>query len=116
MRGVGLVYAGTVGAAGQLTEPERVIGVFHPSVEPAAHLVETALADSKERPLPSLGHVTAAIDSPNLGHPIALALLRDGRARYGETLVALSPVTGERTAVTVTGPVFFDPEGERVRA
>jgi sarcosine oxidase subunit alpha len=66
--------------------------------------------------VPSLGLVTAAVDSPNLGRPIALALVRDGRARFGEGLVALSPLTGERVAVTLTDPVFYDPEGARLRA
>ena len=36
--------------------------------------------------------------------------------RLGETLVALSPLTGERVAVTVAEPVFYDPEGARLRA
>ena len=66
--------------------------------------------------MPSLGHVTAAVVSPTLNRPIALALLRDGRTRLGETLVALSPLTGERVAVTVAEPVFYDPEGMRLRA
>jgi sarcosine oxidase subunit alpha len=60
--------------------------------------------------------VTAAIESPTLGQPIALALVRGGRARKGETLAALSPLTGERVAVTLTDPVFYDPEGAILRA
>jgi sarcosine oxidase subunit alpha len=66
--------------------------------------------------IPSLGHVTASVDSPNLGRPIALALVRDGRARLSQSLFALSPLTGERVAVTVSQPVFYDPEGARLRA
>ena len=66
--------------------------------------------------LTSLGHVTSAVHSPILGAEIALALLRDGRARLGETLVAASPVTGENVRVQVRDPVFFDRDGARARA
>ena len=63
----------------------------------------------------SLGHVTSAVHSPNLGAEIALALLRDGRSRTGERLIASSPVTGENVRVEVCDPVFFDPENTRAR-
>ena len=66
--------------------------------------------------LTSLGHVTSAAHSPNLGAEIALALLRDGRSRTGEHLVAASPVTRENVRVEVCDPVFFDPESARARA
>jgi len=62
------------------------------------------------------GEVTSNAYSPNLGHPIALGLLRDGRERHGETLHAHSPVTGETVQVFVTDPCFIDPKGERLRA
>jgi len=67
-------------------------------------------------PVDMLGEVTSNAYSPNLGHPIALGLLRDGRERHGETLHAHSPVTGETVAVFVTEPCFIDPKGERLRA
>ena len=66
--------------------------------------------------LTSLGHVSSAVHSPNLGAEIALALLRDGRSRTGEKLVAASPVTGESVTVEVCSPHFFDPENARARA
>jgi glycine cleavage system aminomethyltransferase T len=66
--------------------------------------------------VPSLGHVTASVESPNLGRPIALALVRDGGTRLGEDLIALSPLTDQRVVVTVADPVFYDPEGARLRA
>ncbi len=62
------------------------------------------------------GHVTSGCWSPNLGKPIALALLSGGRARHGETLWAVAPLSGESVQVRVGAPVFLDPEGERVRA
>ena len=67
-------------------------------------------------PNPMAGEVTSACYSPTLGKPIALALLAGGRSREGETLYAVSPMRGETMPVTVTNPVFIDPQGERVRA
>jgi sarcosine oxidase subunit alpha len=85
-------------------------------IPPAAQIVADGHGEDPHDKVPSLGHVTAAIESPNLGKPVALALVRDGRARLGETLVALSPLTGERVPVTVSEPAFYDPEGARLRA
>ena len=67
-------------------------------------------------PNPMIGEVTSACYSPNLKTPIGLAIVANGRARMGETFYALSPLRGERVAVTITSPVFIDPEGERLRA
>ena len=67
------------------------------------------------RPNPILGHVTANCYSPTLGQPIALALLRNGRALTGKIFHATSPLTGVSVLVTVTNHVFFDPAGARVR-
>ena len=63
----------------------------------------------------SLGHVTSAVHSPNLDADIALALLRDGRSRIGESLYAVSPVTQENVRVEVCSAHFFDPENARAR-
>ena len=89
------------------------------AIPPGAQLLDEGRAARLGRQaaaLTSLGHVTSAVHSPNLGAGIALALLRDGRARTGETLVAASPVTGEEVRVEVCPPVFFDPENARARA
>jgi sarcosine oxidase subunit alpha len=85
-------------------------------IPPAAQIVTAGVAEDANGTVPSLGHVTAAIESPNLAKPIALALVRDGRARLGQGLIAFSPLTGERVVVTVAEPVFYDPEGARLRA
>jgi sarcosine oxidase subunit alpha len=64
-------------------------------------------------PMPVIGHVTSSYYSAVLGRSIALAMVSGGRARMGETL--FSPTgSGAEVAVTVTGPVFYDPEGARV--
>ena len=66
-------------------------------------------------PNPMLGHVTSWCYSPHVDASIALALLAGGRARYGETLWAVSPLANARVAVTVGPSCFIDPAGERLR-
>ncbi|MGD1877238.1 MAG: sarcosine oxidase subunit alpha family protein [Kiloniellaceae bacterium] len=77
-----------------------------------AQLVE---ADGPQRPLPMLGHVTSSYWSPNCGRSIAMAMVKGGLARKGETLFA--PLTDGRTiaCIVADSPVFFDPEGERLK-
>jgi sarcosine oxidase subunit alpha len=91
-------------------------------------LVGLRLADGARRPLPEgaqlvddpnqaapmtmIGHVTSSYWSPNVGAPIALALVKNGRARMGETIHA--PLPDRTVAATVVSPCFFDPEGERL--
>jgi sarcosine oxidase subunit alpha len=62
-------------------------------------------------PVPMLGHVTSSYRSAELGRPFALALLRAGRSRIGETVHV--PVGSELVPVEVTGSVLVDPEGAR---
>jgi sarcosine oxidase subunit alpha len=62
-------------------------------------------------PVPMLGHVTSSYHSPALGRPFALALVADGRARIGETLLA--PVGEELVPVLVADSVLYDPEGTK---
>ncbi|MFI0821146.1 sarcosine oxidase subunit alpha family protein [Streptomyces sp. NPDC021098] len=62
-------------------------------------------------PVPMLGHVTSSYHSPALGRPFALALVADGRARIGETLLA--PVGEELVPVEVADTVLYDPEGTK---
>jgi sarcosine oxidase, subunit alpha len=60
------------------------------------------------------GWVTSAATSPALGRPIALALLRGGRSRLGETLEIHD--LGRQGRARVVAPAFFDPGGKRVHA
>ncbi|HEU4515661.1 MAG TPA: sarcosine oxidase subunit alpha family protein [Steroidobacteraceae bacterium] len=80
-------------------------------LEEGAQVVETA-----GQPVPKkvIGHVTSSYASAALGHSIALAMVADGRAREGATLFV--PTDGRDVAVTVTGTVFYDPEGARLHA
>ena len=62
-------------------------------------------------PVPMLGHVTSSYRSAELGRTFALALVRSGQSRIGETLHV--PVEGTLIPVEVTGSVLVDPEGAR---
>ena len=62
-------------------------------------------------PVPMLGHVTSSYRSAELGRPFALALVRGGHARIGDTVHV--PVDGSLVPVEVTGSVLVDPEGAR---
>ncbi|MFJ9176258.1 2Fe-2S iron-sulfur cluster-binding protein [Streptomyces sp. NPDC102360] len=62
-------------------------------------------------PVPMLGHVTSSYRSDALQRTFALALVRSGAARVGETLYV--PLDGATVPVTVAEPVLFDKEGAR---
>lgn len=61
------------------------------------------------------GYVTSAAYSPTLQHSVALGLLQRGPQRYGEIVRIYDPVRNDDIEVEVCNPVFFDPEGVRVR-
>ena len=60
----------------------------------------------------SLGYVTSSYFSSALGRSIALALVQRGRERSGERLF-VAHHQGAPILVTITSPVFYDPEGAR---
>ena len=66
------------------------------------------------KPQSTIGHVTAALSSPTLGHPVALTLIEDGRSRMGEKVWAVSPVAQSSVEAVITQPAFYDPGGERL--
>jgi sarcosine oxidase subunit alpha len=68
-------------------------------------------ADPGPPPVPMLGHVTSSYRNAVLGRTFALALVQSGRDLIGETLHAWSD--GRVVPVTVTQPLFYDPEGLR---
>lgn len=61
------------------------------------------------------GTVSSVAFSPTLGHFIGLALLKEGPERHGETIRMVDHLRGISTLCEVCDPVFFDPEGGRVR-
>ena len=63
-------------------------------------------------PMTMIGHVTSSYHSAALGRSIALALIAGGRSRHGDRVHV--PLETRTIAATVTGPVFYDPEGTRL--
>ena len=61
------------------------------------------------------GYVTSVGYSPELGRNIGLGFLRNGRARYGETVRMVDHLRGVQTFCVVERPVFLDQKGERLR-
>jgi sarcosine oxidase subunit alpha len=59
-----------------------------------------------------LGHVTSSYYSPNVGRSIAMALLKNGRNRLGETVHI--PLAERVIRAKVMEPRFFDLEGKRI--
>ncbi len=81
-------------------------------LEEGEQLVETV---KDEPPMPMVGHVTSSYTSPSVGRAFALALVKGGRRKHGHKVYA-PKADGRTVACTITSPVFFDPEGERLRA
>ena len=77
------------------------------TAEGASNRAETV----PEPPVRMLGHVTSSYHSAALERTFALALVRSGRERVGETLYV--PVGDQVVPVTVTESVLFDKEGAR---
>jgi sarcosine oxidase subunit alpha len=61
------------------------------------------------------GFVSSATFSPTLGHWIGLGFLRSGQKRIGERVRAHDPLSGGDLEVEITHPVFYDPDGKRLR-
>lgn len=80
-------------------------------LEEGAQLTED---DRLAATLPMIGHVTSSYWSDAAGGPIAMALLRDGRARHGDIIQARH--AGRIVACRVCEPIFYDKSGERINA
>ncbi len=78
------------------------------TLAPGAHLRLPGTAEGSD------GWVTSAAHSPALGHTVALAMLRGGRARLGQTLFVHD--LERKGEATVVSPTFLDPEGKRLHA
>jgi sarcosine oxidase subunit alpha len=71
------------------------------------------VADSRiSVPMPMLGHVTSSYFSARLGRSIALAVVKSGQSRIGET-VYVPRLDGRVVKATIANSVFYDPEGSR---
>jgi sarcosine oxidase subunit alpha len=84
---------------GLVTEDPKIV------LQEGAHIISTAF-EPPQKPVPMLGHVTSSYFSPNLGRSIALAVVKGGGARMGETLYVPQPA-GQPIPVKVTETDFM---------
>lgn len=64
-------------------------------------------------PAPMQGHVTSSYWSATLGRSIAMALVKGGLSRMGETIYA--PLAdGRMVSARISSTMFYDPKGERI--
>jgi methylglutamate dehydrogenase subunit C len=125
----GRLTAHDLGLAGMLNKAGGFIGaagLTRPALSAPGRLQLVGL-ESLDAPIPeggmlvpakgadAQGHSTAAGYRVMEGTPIALALLRDGASRHGETLIATSPTRNMLARVRVMAPHFYDTSGERYR-
>jgi sarcosine oxidase subunit alpha len=73
-----------------------------------AHVV----AKGKESDIGSDGWVTSSTWSPTLGRPVALAMIKAGGSRTGETVQIFD--MGKWRSATIVAPCSYDPEGARL--
>ena len=64
----------------------------------------------------SQGYITSFAHSDLMGACLALAFLKNGRARYGEKIRIVDHLRGLDLLAEVCDPVFHDKEGEKLRA
>ncbi|KXJ31097.1 sarcosine oxidase subunit alpha [Pseudomonas sp. HUK17] len=63
-------------------------------------------------PMDMVGHVTSSYHSATLGYGFAMAMVKGGLGRMGQTVYA--PLAdGRYIAAEIVSPVFYDPKGER---
>jgi sarcosine oxidase, subunit alpha len=88
---------------------KRLVGIL--PVDPRDRLPEGAQLVEAPDATAMVGHVTSSYDSAALHRTFALALVKGGPDRIGETLFA--PLEDRTVEVTIAEPVLYDPEGTR---
>jgi sarcosine oxidase subunit alpha len=94
------------------TDRKQLVGLL--PVDPTELLPEGAQivnAPDLVAPMPIQGHVTSSYRSDALGRTFALALVKGGHGRMGETVYL--PLVDRTVAAVITSSVLFDPEGAR---
>ncbi len=89
---------------------KQLVGLL--TADPSVVLAEGAQVTSRSEPHRSIGHVTSSYWSTAVGRSIAMALVEGGQDRMYEELFV--PGDGDDALVTVTGTVFYDPDGARL--
>jgi len=77
-----------------------------------AQIVANGTQVSALEPTPMIGHVTSSYYSPILKRSIALAVVKGGLNKMGESVV-IPLANGKRVTAKVSSPVFYDTEGVR---
>jgi sarcosine oxidase subunit alpha len=101
-----------------LVDPNRPVVVgFRPvdrerRIRAGAHFIRQGVAANAQN---DEGYMTSVAFSPSIGHWIGLGFLSRGPERMGEILRACDPIRGEEYLVEVVSPIFYDPEGEKLR-
>lgn len=97
-------------------EREQLVGLrpLNPEQEltAGAHLYHEDAACIREN---AQGYSTSVGYSPTLQSWLALAFLKNGRARHGQRVRLKDHLRGKDVICEVCNPVFFDPEGGRAR-
>ena len=101
-----------------LSGAERLQLVGLRPVDPKAEITAGAHLYPLDKPAKvpfGQGHTKSVCYSPVMRSWLGLALLRDGRARHGERLRLEDGLRGRHAEVEICAPVFFDPDGGRMR-
>jgi heterotetrameric sarcosine oxidase alpha subunit len=95
-------------------EREQLVGLrCEAQIGAGAHLFNPGDTVHREN---DQGYVTSVCWSPTLGSHLALAFLKDGRARHGQRIRLVDHLRKTDVMCEVTDPVFLDPEGAKLRA
>ncbi len=109
---IGKRMAGREGLIGPARE--QLVGLRSPAeFGSGAHLFTAGARLHRET---GQGYVTSMCWSPTLNEWIGLAFVVNGRARHGEQMRLVDHMRGTDVPVTLCNPVFFDPEGSKLRA
>lgn len=101
-----------------LSGPERLQLVGLRPVDPRMEITAGAHLYPLDKPATAQhgqGHTKSVGYSPTMQGWLGLALLQDGRARHGERMRLADGLRGLRAEVEIGSPIFFDPEGGRMR-
>ncbi|MGA1209676.1 MAG: glycine cleavage T C-terminal barrel domain-containing protein, partial [Gemmobacter sp.] len=95
---------------------EELVGLR--PLDPAAELTAGAhfFAPGEKRVRENdLGYMTSVCFSQIVGSSIGMGFLRDGRSRIGQTVRVVDHLRRTDHLCEVCNPVFFDPDGGRMR-
>ncbi len=93
------------------TQHLELVGLY--PVDQKQLIAEGAPIANLEHNKSSEGFVSACVWSDICNRTIALGLLKNGRARMGESVTAW--VNGKGILAEVTAPIFYDPSGRKLR-